>query len=145
MTTIVWPETASKVNAIRDAIGRMITIYVTVSGIPCSICNLEPVTNESTDPFCPVCNGYYWLTTISGYPILAHVTHLDTDQPNWTVGGTIFQGGSRIQLEYTMATLSAVDNAAYFMVDDRKFLEKNRALRGVPDINRIVITLKEQD
>jgi len=145
MTTIVWPETASTVNAIRNAIGRMIDIYVTVSGISCSLCSLDPITNLSIDPFCPQCDGNYWVATLSAYPVLAHVTHLQTDQPNWTVGGEIFQGDTRIQIEYTTETLSAVDNANYFLVDNRRFFEKARSLRGVPGINRIVITLEEQD
>lgn len=145
MTTIVWPETTEQIDAIRTAIGRQIYIYVTVTGVACTICSLDPVTNLSTNPFCPQCNGSYWTATLSAYPTLAHITHLDTDQPNWTVGGTIFQGGTRIQVKYTTETLSAVDNASYYLVDGKKFIEKNRALRGVPDINRIVVTLKEQE
>lgn len=144
---INWPEeeATSVTDAIRNAIGRNIDIYVSVSGIPCTVCDLDPVTNQATDPFCPVCDGEYWLNTVSAYTVLAHVTHADDDTPVWTTGGTLFTGDTRVQIKYTVSSYNAVNNAQYYMVDSTKYFKKAVTLRGVPNPNRIIVSLEQQD
>lgn len=146
--TITWPnDTGDVVDAIRDAIGRDITIYVTVSGIPCTVsgCSLDPVTNLSTNQFCPVCGGNYWINTVSGLTVNAHVRLRTVDIPIWTVGGEIVEGDAQVQIKYTATNLNAVDNAKYFLVDNKKFIKENISIRGAPAPNRIVVTLEEQE
>ena len=144
---ITWPEDDARdtTDDIRDAIGRDIEIYVSVSGIACTVCDLDPITNLATDPFCPECNGDYWLSTASAYTVKAHVTHADDDTPVWVTGGTLFTGDTRVQIKYTASSVYAVNNAEYYMVDGNKYFKKSITERGVPNINRILISLEQQD
>jgi hypothetical protein len=148
MATINWPSnTAEITDAIRDTIGRDITIYITISGIPCpaSGCSLNPVTNLSTNQFCSTCDGNYWINTTSGYVVNAHVTHKEVDTPVWEVGGRIVDGDALVQFKYTQANMDAVNNADYYIVDGRKFNMESLNLRGVPQVNRILVALVEEE
>jgi hypothetical protein len=144
--TISWPNnTTDIINTIRNTIGRDITILVTVSGTPCPICDLNPVSNLSTDPFCPVCSGTYWLNTTSGYIVKAHVAVGRIDLPWRVAGGYLEKGEATVQIEYTDENIIAVQNAIHYEIDDKIYTENGISLRGVPTINRIVITLTEQE
>jgi len=146
--SINWPDnTTAIVDDIRDAIGRDITIYATVSGIPCpaSGCDLDPVTNLSINQFCTDCGGDYWTDTLSGITVTAHVRMKNVDVPVWTVGGFIVDGDAQIQVKYTQATLSGIESASYYEVDEKEFVQKDLSFRGVPTVNRIVITLVEKE
>ncbi len=146
--TIVWPDdTVDVIDEIRNAIGRDIILYRTISGIPCPVsgCDLDPVTNLSTDQFCPVCEGEHWLSTTSGITITAHVFDRTLDVPVWTAGGLIVDGDISAQIKYTVTNLDAVENAEYYEVDGKEFIQKSFSLRGVPDLNRIVIALIEKE
>lgn len=145
---ITFPsDTTSIIDQIRDAIGRNITIQVLVSGIPCPYSgdSLDPITGLSTNQFCPVCSGVYWLTTLSGYVVNAHIRSGKIDLPVWVTAGEIVRGDISVQIKYTTANMTAVDNSKYFDVDDRRYVKSEVDLRGVPDINRIIVTLEEQE
>jgi hypothetical protein len=146
--TITWPsDTTEVIDAIRDAIGRNITINVTVSGIACSEpgCDLNPVTNLSTNQYCEVCHGLYWINTASGMLVNAHVTWKPSDTPVWITGGNIIEGDCLIQIKYSATILGLVNDATNFIVDGKTLLKDSVILRGTPDINRILITLEEQE
>jgi len=146
--TINWPSnTATVIDDIRDAIGRNVTIYSTISGMPCpaSGCGLDPVTQLSINAFCTTCSGFYWINTVSGLTVNAHVRMKNVDTPIWTVGGFIIEGDAQIQVKYTTIIANAVNTSDYFLVDNREFLKKEISLRGVPAINRIVVTLEEKE
>ena len=145
---ITWPSnTAEITDEIRDAIGRNITIYVTVSGIPCTYsgCYLDPVTNLSTNSFCPTCGGSYWLETVSGYEVLAHVRMVGLDFPLYVPGGITMKGDAEAQIKYTVASKYAVEHAKYYEIDNKTFVQKDFDTRGVPTVNRIVVTLVEKE
>lgn len=144
---ITWPSnTGDTIDAIRNTIGRDITIFTTVSGIPCpaSGCDLNPVTNLSTNQFCPVCSGSYWINTTSGVVLKAHIRTKEVDVPVWEVGGRIVDGDALVQIKYTIANMDYVNNSEYFLVDTREYIKKNIDLRGVPEINRILVSLQER-
>lgn len=143
--TIFWPETTDTIDAIREAIGRNITILVTTSGVPCSVCSLNPVSNLSTNPFCPVCDGTYWTNTSSGYVVNAHVTIGEIDLPWRMAGGYLEKGEAVVQIKYNTQNLYLVEHAEHYIVDRKIYLQDDISYRGVPDINRMVITLKEQE
>lgn len=146
MTIISWPDnTADIIDDIRDAIGRNITILVTVSGVACYACSLNPVSNLSTNPFCPVCGGTYWRNTTSGYVVLAHVAIGEIDLPWRTVGGYLQKGEAVAQIKYTPQNLYAVEHAEHYLVDGKLYSQDDISYRGVPTINRMVITLTEQE
>ncbi len=140
-------EVTETIDAIRAAIGKDITIFITVSGIACSEpgCDLDPVTQLSTDQFCLTCNGDYWINTISGYPVLARVLYQGVGTPAWNPHGMLFHGDLQIRLKYTTANLDAVINSAHFEVDDRGYILKDYELRGVPEPNRIVVALVQKE
>lgn len=145
---IYWPDnTPDVIDEIRDAIGRDVTLFTTVSGIPCTVsgCDLDPVTNLSTNQFCPTCDGDYWINTASGLVVNAHVRMKNVDIPIWTVGGFIVDGDAQIQIKYTVANIQAIDNVEYIIADGKEFLKKDISLRGVPQVNRIVVTMVEKE
>jgi len=144
---ILWPtNTTEVIDEIRNTIGRDIVIYGPVSGIPCTAgCTRDPVTNLSTDQFCQICFGNYWLGTASGITCSAHITWRGGDVPVWMPGGQIVDGDCRVQIKYTVTMMEHVDNSTYFVVDDREFIKQDISLRGVPDVNRIVITLVQKE
>jgi hypothetical protein len=148
MHIISWPpNTTDIIDEIRDTIGREITLYSEITGIPCpaSGCALDPVTNLSINQFCPTCSGYYWINTVSGIDIQAHVRMRNLDIPVWTVGGFIIDGDAQFQIKYTVTNIEAVNTMKYCIIDGKEFIKKNIDLRGVPTVNRIVVTLIEKE
>lgn len=146
--SITWPSnTTTVIDDIRDAIGRDITIYQTTSGLPCpaSGCGLDPVTDLSINSFCPTCSGFYWINTVSGLTMTAHVRLRNVDTPIWTVGGFLLEGDAQFQIKYTVANIAAVDGMEYVIIDDKTFVKKDISLRGVPTVNRIVVALEEKE
>lgn len=144
MPDITFPSnTKTTIDSIRTAIGRDITIYTTVSGVACSTCSLDPTTGLSTDPFCPECDGNYWISTVSGITVTAHVRWASSEQPLWTPGGIINEGDCKVTITYSDANLEYVQNSKYFVVDEKQMYMKNYTPKGVPDLNRISVILLE--
>lgn len=142
---IYFPSNTKQIiDAIREAIGRpIIAEVVTISG--CGVCSLDPVTNTSTNSFCPVCSGTYWIETVSGAPILAHVNQKPLDDLQWVTGGKYFEGDATAQVEYSQINLDLIERSRYFIVDGKRFEKDKIELRGVPNINRIILILKEME
>jgi hypothetical protein len=143
---ITFPSNTKEIiDDIRGAIGRNVTFYIVASSTACSVCSLDPVTNTSTDSFCPVCSGVYWIETLSGVTTSGHITWGKADKTNWVTGGQFFEGDCRLQIEYTDSLVSTVDSAKYVIVDDKKLTVRAKELRGVPTLNRVVLTLEEEE
>lgn len=141
---ITYPSNTKEImDDIRDVIGRDITIYTTVSGIPCSLCELDPTTGYSVDPYCSGCDGGYWTSTLSGYTVNAHVRWSQSEQPLWTSGGIIDEGDCKVTITYSEANLEIVQNADYFVVDGKELYMKHYIPKGVQELNRISIILLE--
>lgn len=146
--TIGWPSNTTEIiDEIRDTIGRDVTINVAVDGTACPEpgCDLDPVTGLSTDQFCSVCSGYYYINTTSGLTLTAHVRWGDADKNIWETGGYLIDGDCLVQIKYTTTNMDAVDNAKSFLVDDRVLVKKSVDLRGVPSVNRILVTLEQEE
>jgi hypothetical protein len=133
------------VDAIRDAIGREIDFYYLASTTACTICSLDPVTNESTDSFCPVCSGEYWIPTYSGVTISGHVNWGFSEQLAWYTGGQQMEGDCRIQIKYTVTNLDIVDKVAWVEVDGRRIHVVKKILSGVQNLNMIILDLTEEE
>jgi len=141
---ISWPSnTAEIINKIRETIGRLITIYVNVSGTACPVCTLDPVTNLSTDPFCLTCEGNYWLAVTSAWTCSAHIRWRRTDQPIWSPGGIVDEGDCKVTIALSGSALYNVQNSNYFIVDDIDLYMKNYYQKGVQPLNRITVILME--
>ena len=149
MPTITWPtDTGDTVDSIRAAIGRNVLINVTVSGTPCpaSGCSLDPVTGLSTNQFdCAICSGFYFINTLSGYTVLAHVNWGQAETPIWEAGGRVLEGDCLIQIKHTVANVDAVDNSKSYVVDGKTLVKKSVDYRGVPNLNRILVTLEQEE
>lgn len=143
---IVWPDdTKEVIDRIRGTIGRDVEFYVVASSIACSVCSLDRITEHSTDSFCPLCSGVYWIPVYSGYTISGHITWANADILQWYSGGQLFDGDVRVQIEYTTTNLDIVDNAIYVHVDSKIMEIKSFILRGVQTINRILIDMIEKE
>ena len=144
---IMWPsDTEGTISDIIDAIGRTVTFYVYSSyACPASGCYLDPTTNESTNSFCTVCSGLYWIPVYSGVDVTAHVTWKYADYNNWQTGGYVFQGDGIIKAMLEDVTMDLIDNTSYIVVDDKQVNIEKITLRGVPDPNRVIIDFKEKE
>jgi len=142
--SIVFPtNTKDIIDDIRTAIGRNVTFY-SENKSKCSSCDLDPVTDTSTNSFCPVCSGVGYLYTYSGMDILAHVTWSPSDIMQWSQGGQYFEGDCRVSVEYTVGNLATVEASKYVVIDTKRLKVLKKMFRGVKDINRILIDLKEE-
>lgn len=142
--SITWPETVTIIDDIRHAIGRDVNFYFINASNPCPLCNLDPITNTSTDSFCPVCSGVFWLYTYSGVSISGHVTWGYSDQMAWATGGQIFEGDCRVQIKYTPENVTVLDKTLYLDVDGKRMSIIKTIYRGVQPINRILLDLREE-
>ena len=148
MMTIVWSnDTSSIIDEIRNTIGRGITINIPVTGIACTniLDSLDPVTNLSTNQFCAVCGGKYWLNTISGVSVSAVIIWKGAEINNQYPGGYVVDGDCSVQIKYTVTSMDWIDRAISYIVDGRTLVKKSIALKGVKPINRIIITLDEKE
>lgn len=144
---ITFPEdTESTIDAIRDAVGRDVYfVSATLSGCTASGCSLDPTTNTSTNSFCTTCSGMYWIPTYIQNAINAHISWGNADILGWVTGGQYFDGDCRVQIKYTDSNLNIVDSAEYVLVDNKTMTIKSKILRGVQNINRILIDLIEKE
>lgn len=143
---ITFPDnTIEVIDKIRGAIGRPVSFYVISDTTTCSGCTLDPVTNTSTNSFCPVCSGNYYMYTYSGVSISGHIFWNSSDMLNWPSAGFIFEGDCRVQIKYTPANLNTTDVAKYVIVDNKKMSIGKKAFRGVPEINRIILYLDQEE
>lgn len=127
--------------------GRPVTFYTVESLSGCSLCTLDPIANTSTDSFCPQCSGEYWIPTYSGTTISGHVTWGGLDEKSWETGGQIDNGQCTVKVMYDDVSDFVVHNSAYVVVDERIMqpLPGKIILRGIPVVNRIIMTLKEKE
>ena len=151
--SIAWPEgTKTIIDAIRDVVGRRITIYVEEGQNVCpSGCGYDPVNDASMDAFCTGCNGLYWIPVISGYSLSGHVRWGSIDQTMWTAGGWIPEGQCKVTVEHSELNLDHITRSASWLVDDKTMYLKNFQLRGIRDDDevhgpsRIAVYLKQEE
>lgn len=144
--TIVFPSNTEEIiDDIRGAIGRLTEWHVVASSTACPVCELDPITNTSTDSFCVYCSGTYWIPVWEVNSISGHVTWGFSEQLGWVAGGQLAEGECRVQIKYTPENITIVDNAEKIYVDGKEMQFVKKTLRGVPEVNRILIDLKERE
>lgn len=142
---ITFPtNTRSIINEIRDVIGRDVICYTEVRQL-CPVCSIDPVADESTDPFCSTCSGIGYLVSYSGNTINAHITWAPSEMLAWTAGGQYFDGDCRIQIEYTNNNLTVIDGVDHIIVDGKKCIVRKKMPRGVQEINRLLVDLSLEE
>jgi hypothetical protein len=142
---IMWPTgTKDVIDEIREAVGRGVTFIIRHEE-DCPVCSIDPVTGNSTNPFCATCSGLGYIPTYSGYNLTAHITWGQADIMSWISAGQYVEGDCRIQIEYTPEHVTVVDTAHRVIVDGKYLKVKKRILRGVDSINRIILDLEEEE
>ena len=139
-------NTKQLITEMIDTIGREVIFY-TISSYPCtaSTCYLDPVNNTSTNSFCPVCSGKFWIAAYSGTMRKAHVTWKFADLKQWETGGWNFVGDGIIKVMYSGNIMDIIDSTDYILVDDKKVNIDKITVLGVPSLNRIIIDFKERE
>lgn len=143
MPEIAFPsDTREITNAIRGAIGRAVYFYHD-DMTECTACKLDPITNTSTNPYCVVCSGQHFIHSFKPTTISGHVTWAPSETMHWTQGGQYNQYSCRVQIEFTPGNISVLDKTIYVIVDDKQLRVEKSTLRGVPEINRVLLDLIE--
>ena len=141
-----WPlGTSEIIKDIIEEIGRPVTFYTVWSSQACAVCSLDPVTNTSTDSFCPVCSGVYWTPIYSGYTFTAHVNWKFADYNDYTTGGITYLGDCKVKIHLSGIAEQVVNDAEYAIVDSRRTSIEKITILGVPTPNRVIVDLKEEN
>lgn len=138
-------DTRDMINKIRESIGRVVTFYYEDGYTTCPTCDLDPTTGLSTDSFCPTCSGLYYIPNILSSGIMAHITWKPSEKISIIPAGGFIEGDVRLQIEYTLDTSFVVDRTKYVIVDGKSFEVLSYDLRGVPEINRIVLYCRRME
>lgn len=147
MTLAVYPpNTRDQIEEIIGMVGRDVTFYYVYSSQACPNPNdsLDPTTNTSTNSFCPICSGTYWIDIYSGVTMSAHVTWKYDFENEFTTGGRIFNGDARVKVMHTAERETIVKETKYLVVDDKVMNVQKTTLLGTP-INRIIVDVKEKE
>lgn len=141
-----WPtNTREVISGIIDEIGRDVEIWYVWSSYACPVCTLDPITDTSNDSFCPTCSGEYWIDVMSGVEELAHVTWKFDFGNEFQTGGRNFIGDARVKFMHTDEMEDLVKEAKYLIVDGKTMNVERTTLLGAPQINRIILDLKEKE
>lgn len=136
-----------RIDAVRETIGRNITIY-TLKETECLECVasglFDPSTNSSFNITCPQCHGLYWLEGVEEQEILARVHWVSNDGITATPGGKYFLGDATITVDpcYTELLQKTQNEAGKVVVDqtDMQIVRVNPM--GAPEVNRVRAVLK---
>jgi hypothetical protein len=143
---ITFPSnTREIINQIRTAIGRDVFFYIVDTVTQCPICDLDPITNTSTDSFCTTCSGEYWIKTYTGIPVSGFISWQPSDILNWQSAGQLFDGDCRVQIERTDYNLQLVELTKFVVVDNKVMEIRKVTPRGVKELNRLLIDLIEKE
>lgn len=145
MLSLFPSNTKEQIEQMISMDGRLVTFYVPTEPSGCPICSLDPITQTSTDSFCPICSGSYWIYIFSGWDTTAHVTWGRSEDRDWQTGGMIDNGDCTVKFIFSGWMQEIIDDADYVVVDGRKMDIQRTILRGVPEINRVIVQLKEQE
>ncbi|RPI81233.1 MAG: hypothetical protein EHM34_08910 [Nitrosopumilales archaeon] len=128
-------------------IGRNVEFFYVYSSqaCPASNCDLDPVTNTSTNSLCPVCSGTYWIDIYSGVTMSAHITWKFDYQNEYETGGLVFIGDAKVKVMHTPEREQLIKQAKYVIVDDKTMNIEKTTLLGAPAINRIIVDVKEKE
>src|SRR3990172_13235584 len=139
-------RTRDVIESIIDEIGRDVT-FVTSTTVACTYSgdSLDPVTNTSTNSFCPVCSGIWFIPTLSGTNIKAHVTWKYADQDEFHTGGWVFLGDGIVKVMYSGPYMDIINAADYMIVDEKQVDIQKITLLGIPSINRVILDYKQRE
>jgi hypothetical protein len=141
-----FPKTLARqqIEAIIADIGRDVDFFYVYSSYACPICNLDPVTNTSTDSFCEVCSGNYWIDVYSGVEMSGHVSWKFDYRNEFETGGRAFLGDAQVKVMHSDEREQLIKKPKTYLVVDGKTMDIiKETLLGTP-INRIIVDVKER-
>lgn len=148
MTLSIFPKVQAREQIeeiINNSTGREIELFYVYSTYACPNPDdsLDPITNTSTNSFCAVCSGTYWIDVYSGVTMSAHVTWKFDYKNEFETGGRIFIGDAQAKVMHSPEREQLVKEAKYLVVDGKTMDTVKTTMLGNP-INRMVISLKER-
>lgn len=147
MTLPVLPKAliASQIEEIiNNSTGRDVDIFYVYSTFECPACNLDPITNTSTDSFCETCSGLYYVPVFSGVIWSGHVTWRYDYKNEFETGGRVFIGDAQAKFVHTQDREDILKGSkTYLIVDDITMDIIKTTQLGNP-INRIIVHCKER-
>jgi hypothetical protein len=147
MSLTAFPSnTKSIIETIINDIGREVEFFYVYSTYACPTCELDPVTGNSTDSFCPTCSGEYWVDVMSGVMYSGHVTWKFNYLNEWETGGLDIVGDARVKILHTDEREDLLKDVKWLVLDGKTMsIEKVTLLGTKPTVNRIVIDVKEKE
>jgi hypothetical protein len=133
----------SQIEEIIGKIGRDVEFFHIYSTFACPDCNLDPITDTSTDSFCQTCSGVYWIPSYSGVTMSAHVTWKYDYQNEFTVGGRTLIGDAQVKVMHSSEREQLIKLTEYLVVDGKTMDLEKTTILGTPP-NRIICDLKER-
>ncbi len=144
---IQFPVTKPTKDAIRDAIGQVVTFVLQGDATPCPVCSglgqYDEVNEASLNTFCDVCSGLYWLIADVESGVMAHVRWRLQDQPNKDVAGETFEGDASITIDINDLSPANIVKIRHVVADSRKLQVYRAIYRGVPTRDRVRFICKE--
>ena len=144
---IQFPTTKPTKDAIRDAIGQVVTFVLQGDPTACPVCSglgqYDEVNEASLNPFCDTCSGLYWLIADVESGVMAHVRWRIQDQPNMDVAGETMEGDASITISITDLSTANIVKIRHVVADSRKLQVYRTIYRGVPTRDRIRFICKE--
>jgi hypothetical protein len=139
-------NTKETITSIINQDGRVVSFFVIQDRVACPTCSLDPITDNSTDSFCPTCSGVYWLETYSGFDVVAHVTWGKSESKAWETGGMVDNGDCTVKFIYSGTHYDDIIFSSQYVIVDRREMDIDKIiLRGVPEVNRVIVALKEKE
>lgn len=131
---------------INNSTGRDVEFFYVYSTSACPNPDdgLDPITNESTNSFCPICSGVYWIPIYSGVTMSGHVTWKYDYKTEFETGGKIFIGDAQVKVVHSDEREAIIKETKYLVVDNKVMDVVKTTLLGNP-INRIITHVKERE
>lgn len=148
MTLPQFPKTlvAQQIEEIIGQIGRDVDIFYVYSTMACPNPDdsLDPITNTSTNSFCQVCSGHYWIDVWSGVVWSGHISWKFDFRNEFETGGRVFLGDAQVKVMYSDDRESILKTPRTYLVVDGKTMDIiKETLLGTP-INRVILDVKER-
>src|SRR3990172_2103937 len=145
MTTFLWPATTvrNQIEEMIHAVGRDVEFFYVYSTYACPVCDLDPITQTSTDSYCETCSGTYWIDVYRGVTMSAHITWRFDYQNEFETGGRYFIGDARVKVMHDATREQLIKTPKTYLIMDGKTMDiEKQTLLGTP-VNRILIDVKE--
>jgi len=137
----------SKIDTVREQIGRDVTFYTSKSHI-CTDCvasgYYDPASNTSFNFVCPICIGTGWTNSVDATVVKARIHWAGDERIQMTPGGKYYIGDCQLTVdpEYHGLAQEAMKDSGKVLVDGRDMRITAINPMGAPTVNRIRLVCK---